>query len=72
MLTLKFQNSRDLSFFQMVTGIMDHYIDDDHLLVSGLLSEAEIELACNGFDAVVIEKEPVHVNKQEFNWVQAG
>jgi hypothetical protein len=56
----------------MVTGIMDHYINDDHFLVSGLLSEAEIELACNGFDAVVIEKEPVHVNKQEFNWMQAG
>jgi hypothetical protein len=57
MLTLKFQNARDLSFFQMVTGILDHCIDDDQLTVQGSLAEAEIELACNAFSAEVLEPE---------------
>lgn len=61
MLTLKFQTHRDLSFFQMITGILDQWIDDDQLIVRGTLEEAEIELACNAFDAEVIEQEVVHV-----------
>jgi hypothetical protein len=57
MKTIKFQNARDLSFFQMVTGILDHYIDDDQLIVKGNLSEADIELACNAFNAEMVESE---------------
>ena len=57
MKTLKFQNPRDLSYFQLVTGILDHFIDDDQLIVRGELSEAEIELACNAFNAAMIESE---------------
>ena len=57
MKTLKFQNARDLSYFYMVTRILDHYIDDDQLTVRGELSEAELELACNAFNATLIESE---------------
>jgi hypothetical protein len=60
MLTLKFRNTRDLSFFQMVTGILDSYIDDDQLTVRGLMTEAEVELACNAFEAEILETELVH------------
>jgi hypothetical protein len=61
MLTLQFKTHRDLSFFQMITGILDQLIDDDQLIVRGNLEEAEIELACNAFDAEVIVQEVVHV-----------
>ena len=61
MLTLKFNTHRDLSFFQMITGILDQWIDDDQLTVRGNLGEAEIELACNAFHAEVTEQELVYV-----------
>lgn len=61
MLTLQFKNHRDLSFFQMITGIMDQWIDDDQLTVRGTLGDAEIELACNAFSAEVIEQGVVYV-----------
>lgn len=61
MLTLKFKNHRDLSFYQMITGVLDQWIDDDQLTVRGLLGEAEVELACNAFDAEIIGQEVVHV-----------
>ncbi|MCU7551976.1 hypothetical protein OCK74_22845 [Chitinophagaceae bacterium LB-8] len=60
MLTLKFQSARDLAFFQMVTGILDTYFDDDQLIVRGFLSEAEAELACNAFNAAIIETDLVY------------
>ena len=61
MLTLQFKTHRDLSFFQMITGILDQWIDDDQLIVRGPFEEAEVELACNGFSAELIEQGVVHV-----------
>jgi hypothetical protein len=59
MLTLKFQCEEDLSEFVALTSLYEHpvVVDYKHLDIQGALPEAELELACNAFNAEVAELE---------------
>lgn len=49
--TLKFISTKDLVDFQMTTGILQFEIDEINYVLFAMMSDAELELALNGFGA---------------------
>lgn len=63
MITLKFTSLEDLLDFAMTINVIGHHLNKPGLLLKCELTEKEIELAENGFNANVVNTHNNIINK---------
>ncbi len=57
--TLQFPSSQQMKEFKRITNTSLFYINDNELIIKGLIEENDIQLACYTFQAKVIDNSKV-------------
>ncbi len=62
MAILKFPSAEAMFNFQMITDSLSYEFETDHITLTGQFTDAQLELARNGYQATIIEV-PESLNK---------